>query len=221
MNKTIAWSHSVINSFDTCARRHYLTKVSKEVKDPPGPEMGEGLRVHGALQKRLEGKEPLPDNLSYCEPICDRIVRTNGKLLVEAKLTINAQFQPCGWWDKGAWCRSVIDVGLLGPRTAVVADWKTGKRKPDNDQLELFAGITFAHYPFLEEVHTSFIWLKDRKLDSQLFTRGQVGTIWNNFLPRVKRLALAYQENVWRPNPSGLCGKWCPVSQKHCEFGRP
>jgi hypothetical protein len=220
-DKQIAWSHTVLNSFETCARRHYLTKVSKEVADPPSENMAEGRRVHTALQLRLENRSPLPPDLAWTEKMCVLLTRQQGEIIVEKKLAISASFQPSKWSrDPSTWCRCIIDIGVIGARKAVVADWKTGRRKPDNDQLELFAGVTFAHYPHLEEVTTAFLWLQDKKIDVELFTRGQVGAIWSKFLPRVKKLELAHQENVWRPTPSGLCGEWCPVTRKHCEHGR-
>jgi hypothetical protein len=212
------WSHSALSAYETCGRQYYLTKVSKEVYEPPSDAINWGRTAHEALQRRLDLNQPLPESLGYCEPLCKLLTRQQGKLIVEEKLAINASFSKVKWMAKDVWCRSVIDVGVIGTRTAVVADWKTGKRKPESDQLELFAGVVMACYPYLEEVHTAFIWLPDRKVDSEKFTRAQVQDVWNNFLPRVLRYQEAHISNKWQPKPSGLCKKWCPVSQRHCEF---
>jgi hypothetical protein len=146
----------------------------------------------------------------------------HGQRLIEHRLAIDASFQPCAYFDKKVqvWCRTQLDVGLIGTNKAVVIDWKTGKRKPDSEQLMHAAAMVFAHFPFLEEVHVAFVWLPDRKLDSDKFTREQVSQIWNVFLPRVRRLEIAHETNRWQAKPSGLCGKWCPVTRQHCEYGR-
>jgi hypothetical protein len=219
--KPIAWSYSVLDSFETCPRRHNLTKVSKVVQqDPPSQEVQWGRDVHKAIELRLEGKAPLPPAMAHYEGMLKLLTSKHGKRLNESKFAINQNFQPCGWRDPLTWCRVIIDTGLVGTTTAFMADWKTGKRKPNSDQLKLCAAVGFAQYPYLESIHTAFIWLKDKKIDSEMFTRQQVDSIWNEFLPRVKRLELAHQTNTWQPKPSGLCGKWCPVTKQHCEFGR-
>lgn len=225
--KPFAWSHSALTSFETCARRHYLTKVTKEVRDPPGPALHEGRRVHTVLQQRLDGTAPLPADLAYCEGVCNLITRQHGQRLVEQQFAIDKSFRPlrkadgsCDWFSKLVWCRSIVDVGIIGTNSAIVADWKTGKRKPDNDQLALFAAVCFAHYPFLEEVHTVFVWLQDHKVDSQKFTREQIPQIWQEFLPRIQRFELAFSQGTWAAKPSGLCGAYCPVTKVHCEYGK-
>jgi hypothetical protein len=51
-----------------------------------------------------------------------------------------------------------------------------------------------------------------------MFTREQLPEIWNEFLPRLSRVAAAYEDDKWLPKPSGLCKNWCPVGQSLCEF---
>lgn len=218
--KPIAWSHSALNSFETCPRRHYLTRVTKIVGDPPSEHTQWGRDVHKALEQRLDGKAALPAHLEHYEPLIQKLTSKHGKRLNEAKFAVDKNFKPCGWRDPATWCRVIVDTGIVGTTSAFLGDWKTGNRKPDSDQLKLSAAVGFAHYPYLETIHTAFIWLKEKKLDSEMFTHEQVQDIWNEFLPRVKRLELAHQTNTWGPKPSGLCGKWCPVTKQHCEFGR-
>lgn len=133
-------------------------------------------------------------------------------------MAINKYFKPCKWMANDVWCRGVIDIGVVGSKKAVVMDWKTGKRRPDSDQLELFAGMVFAHYPYIEEVKTGFIWLNSREIDTDEFHRDDRDQIWSNFLPRVKRMQRSHDEDKWMPNPSGLCKNWCPVGNKLCEY---
>lgn len=215
-----AWSYTALTQFETCGLQHYLIKVSKLVKDPPSEAVQWGRAAHKALENRLDKSEALPEGLSWLEPVAQLLMGQHGRRIVEEKLAIDEAFNPCGWFDSRTWCRAAIDFGLIGEKKALFLDWKTGSRKPDLDQMKLFAAMGFIHYPFLEEIHTAYVWLKEKKIDTEKFDRLAVGDLWSGFLPRVKRLQLAHEQNQWTPKPSGLCGKWCPVTKAHCQFGR-
>jgi len=133
-------------------------------------------------------------------------------------LALNKHFQPTKWMAKDVWVRGIIDLGVVGSKEALLLDWKTGKHRPDSYQLMLFAAFAFAFYPWIDRVTTGFIWLKDSKFDKETFTRDQVTEIWNEFLPRIKRLELAFSDDRWQAKPSGLCKNWCPVGRNLCEF---
>lgn len=218
MTKPVAWSHSALNSYETCPRRHYLTKVSKEVPDPPGATATHGLTVHKAFEARLRERTPLPPTLEQFDSFVTILLRKQGELLVEQQWAIDRSFRPVAWFDKSVWCRAVIDAGKVQGERAVLFDWKTGKRKMDSDQLKLSAGMAFARFPQVQTVVTGFVWLGAQKLDQETYHRAQVGDIWGTFLPRVARLEVATQENRWEPRPSGLCRNYCPVPKNRCEF---
>jgi hypothetical protein len=182
-----------------------------------GEEAKWGLKVHEHLAKRLQDKVPLPESCAGYEPIVASLENKRGICLVEQQLALNSKFEPTGWFAKDAWVRIVLDVGLVDNDRAALFDYKTGKRKPDNDQLELFSAVGFAHYPAVQQVQTAFIWLQDKKLDKQVFSRGQASEIWARFLPRVRRLELAFEQDNWPKRPSGLCRKHCPVGRGLCE----
>lgn len=220
MKKSVAWSHSALDAFETCPKRYFHTRVKKDVSDPPSAEVNWGRDVHKAMEKRLKDGTPLPTSLQRLEPLALQVLSKPGKRIIEGQLAINSSFAPTKWFDQDAWCRAVVDCGVVGEGKAVLLDWKTGKRKPDSDQLKLSAAIAFSHYPYVRTVYTSFVWLKDSKLDTEVYYREQTGEIWSSYLPRVKRLEIAYAEEKWPPKPSGLCGKWCPVTKQQCDFGR-
>lgn len=94
----------------------------------------------------------------------------------------------------------------------------TGKVKTDGDQLKLFAAAAFAQYPHVNTVSTGYIWLAHDKLTRRDFTRDEVPVIWQEFIPRIRRMELAQEKDNWPPNPSGLCKAWCPVGKKLCDF---
>ena len=211
----LTWTTSSLDAFDTCPRRYYLVRVAKKVKEPPSEASEWGDRVHTILEKALLLGDPLPEYLAGMQGTIDFLRARPGELKAEFKLAVDASFQPADW--NAAWCRCIIDVGVIGDAKAVLIDWKTGKRKP-SDQLALYAAHVFAHHPGIAQVDTAFAWLKEGKVDKALFTRQQIPEIWGKFLPRVRRLEIAYEKDAWPARPSGLCRKWCPVGKSLCEY---
>lgn len=213
-----AWSFTAISAFETCPRQYKLMRVDKVVKEKQSEAMLWGNTVHKALEERIRDGKPLPKTLAGYESLAAKIAASKGEVLVEQKMTLNEDFEPTTWFAKDAWCRVILDVNVLGKRRAAVFDWKTGKRKPDLEQLKLFAGVTFAHYPEINEVDTGFIWLKENAIDREVFTRAQIGEIWGAFLPKVARLNSAFDTGRWPARPSGLCREYCSVGKSNCEF---
>ena len=138
-----------------------------------------------------------------------------------------------GWGNGRAWRRKLKSIRKVDtvPTQCIAVDSKdntflctekflithnTGKRKLDGRQLKLFAALMFALHPELEQVNTGYIWLKDTKMDKNMYLREHVPELWGTFTPAVARLERAHAENNWPPNPSGLCRKWCPVMS--CEY---
>jgi hypothetical protein len=213
------WSYSSLTAFETCPRRHYLTRVSKQVTDPPSEAIVWGNEVHKALELRIAEGTPLPASMVNYEPMVQKILsKSVGDVLTEKQLAITSSFQPAEWWGEDAWCRGVVDLTIVNGSTAVLLDWKTGKIKPDSDQLKLFAALIMAHLPEVTQAKTGFVWLKHGKVTAERYTREYLSEIWRAFSPRVKRLELAYQNDHWPAKPSGLCRAWCPVGRGHCEF---
>ena len=70
--------------------------------------------------------------------------------------TLTENLTPTTWWEKDAWLRSILDVLILFEDEAIVMDWKTGKRRPDFSQLEIFALQVFSHYPNIKKVQSTF-----------------------------------------------------------------
>ena len=215
---TRPWSYSALNAFETCPRRYQLTRVTKEVVEKQHEASIWGNRVHKHLEDYANKKANLPDNLKQYAKYVDKIFTYEGKRVVEQRMAIDNNFKPTKWMAKNVWCRGIIDIGVVGSKTAYLLDWKTGKRKPDSDQLKLFAALAFAHYPYIEKIVCGFIWLKESKFDKEIYTKDDIQDIWAEFLPRVDRLEIAFDEDKWQAKPSGLCRNWCPVGSKLCEF---
>ena len=142
---TLSHSFSSIKMYENCPKRYYHQRVTKEVKDTGSDATIYGERIHEALEHRLADKVELPTESEAYEPLCKSIEDMGGTLQVEQKLTLTENLTPTTWWEKDAWLRSILDVLILFDDKAIVMDWKTGKRRPDFSQLEMFALQVFSH----------------------------------------------------------------------------
>lgn len=218
MSKKFAWSYTALTGYESCPKQHYHLKVKKDIREAPSAAMLEGQAAHKALEERVRDLKPLPKKYSQYEKLCKKFDATDGDVLVEQKLALDQDLNPTEFFARDVWLRGVLDVGVLKGKIGKVFDWKTGKRKPDNEQMKLFAAITFATYKTLEVVDTTFVWLKDKTTDKQRFTKDDEQIIWREFEPRVETMNEAYETGYFPPRPSGLCRGWCPVHDcKHWE----
>lgn len=217
--KKPAWSYSSLTAFEQCPKRYYHTRVKKDVPDPPGEAAKWGTEVHKHLELRVTEQKPLPDSLQYLEPMMAKILATpSDEIYAEKQYCFDADFSPVTWFSKEAWCRSVIDLEVRKGDRALILDHKTGKRKPDSDQLRLFAAVKMTADKTINKVTTGFLWLKDNKIDKETYTRDDVAGIWQDYLARVARLEAAMLNDKWVPKPSGLCKAWCPVGKNRCSY---
>jgi len=215
----IAWSYSALASFETCSRRHMLTRVAKTVVEPESDAIKWGNRVHKALEDYLLRGTPLPEGMESYAKLADKIAEKaaepGAELSPERKIALSDSYKPVEYFARNVWVRGVLDVSLKKGANGLIADWKTGKIKPDSDQLKLFAALAFASDPELQTVNTVFLWVAEGKVTAERFVREDATGIWQEFLPRVARLQMAHQSNKWPARPSGLCAKWCPCLE--CE----
>lgn len=215
----VAWSHSVLDSFETCAFRHYQIKVAKKVVEGQSAEMAEGNNVHKALENRIKLGSPLPEQYAAYEKIATRLEKAavGGQIEAEQKMCLNQNYAPVSFFAKDAWVRAITDVTITKGANAFVGDYKTGKPKVDSSQLRLTAAVTFQTKPWINKITNTFLWLKTNTVTTEHFTRDDAPTIWREFAPKVQRLEIAYAENKWPKKPSGLCREWCPVPRHLCE----
>jgi CRISPR/Cas system-associated exonuclease Cas4 (RecB family) len=215
MTKKPAWTYSQLDSFETCPRKFYHTKVIRDVVEPPSIHTEWGSKVHTALENYVMHGTPLPEGMTQWESLMQKITALPGEKLPEQKFALDRNFEPADW--DNAWTRGIGDLVVLHKGKAAVLDYKTGKRKP-SEQLQLYAAYVFAHYPQIETVTTGFVWLKPKRLDWHTIRQADVPSLWQAFLPRVAKLESAYERDSWPARPSGLCNGWCPITS--CEFNK-
>jgi hypothetical protein len=208
-----AWTFSQLEKFETCPKQFYHVRVAKDIVEPQTEATLWGSKVHTAMEDRIRDGTPLPEGMEQWEGFAKKICAMPGEKLAEEKMALDKSFQPTDW--DNAWTRGIADMLIVHGNKAATLDYKTGKRKLTH-QLMLYAAYTFAYYPEVETVTTGFVWLRDKKIDRETFTRADIPTIWGTFLPKVRKLEAAYEKDKWMARPSGLCNGWCPV--RSCEF---
>jgi len=215
----LAHSYSSITLYENCPLRYYRQRILKDVVDGGGEASKHGERIHAFLENRLKGTD-LPQEIITYEPLCKSVERiaSSGELHVEKELVLNDNLTPTGWWDADAWLRSKLDVLVITGNDAVVMDWKTGKRKVDFFQMQIFAAQVFKHYPQVQRVTTSLVWLKTMEMDTERYDRADVNTVWAEIMKRIQRIHTSLEHDNWPAKPSGLC-RFCPA-RHDCDFAR-
>jgi len=216
----LAHSYSSIKMFENCPKRYYHQRITKEVTDTGSDATRHGERIHADLEHRLVNQKPLTYDTEQYEVLCQTIevLATGGELHAERQLCLNENLTPTSWYAKDAWLRSILDVLILKDNEAIVMDWKTGKRRPDFTQLQLFALQVFKHFPEIKSVKSSFVWLRDMEMDTEVFTVDKTNLMWADMLSRIERIQQSLDNDNWPAKPSGLCN-WCPA-KNICEYAK-
>jgi len=198
--------------YENCPYRYFRQRVTKDVVDEGGEASKYGERVHEYLEHRLKSNKLLPQDVAHYEPLCASVERiaTGGELLIEHELVLNENLTPTGWWDADAWLRSKLDILVINGELANVMDWKTGKRNADQFQMQLFAAQVFKHFPDVQVVKTSLVWLKTMEMDTETYRREQMNELWTDVMKRIQRIYTSLEHDNWPMRPSGLC-RFCPA----------
>ena len=215
------WSFSSLTKFESCPKQYQIVRVLKKVKEAPTEQTRWGEEVHLAMENRVRDGTPLPDTMAKWEATAAKIAGIRGTAYCEHEFAFDRNLELTDWKSPTAWCRGIIDVWIDGGDKAIAYDYKTGKVKPDLDQLKLFAAFIMQSNPKIQVVSTGFIWLAHNKVTIETFTRTQLAGIWEEFISRSLRLQASYDKDKWVPNPSGLCYGWCPAGKANCEFWSP
>jgi len=216
----LSHSYSSIKLYENCPLRYFRQRVVKDVIDEGGEASKHGERIHAFLENRLKENTVLPQEIAHYEPLCASVERISkgGELYIEQELVLSENLTPTGWWDADAWLRSKLDILVINGKVANVMDWKTGKRKADFFQMQLFAAQVFKHYPEVQSVRTSLVWLKDMAMDTETYHRGEVNAIWADIMKRIQRIYSSLEHDNWPAKPSGLC-RYCPA-RHDCDYAR-
>lgn len=229
-------SYSSISAYETCPKQFYHLRIAKDVKQEESKEMAWGNLVHKALENNIKYQRPLPENMVMYQWGLDVVAKRQADTALYAELdaAITEEFSATGFWDSDCWVRGKIDVLAMdeAQTKAMNGDWKTGKTKPNSQQLTLSTLLCFHSYPALEKVRTVFFWLPEqdprKRTTQKLFIRRDDGALqttddkgkqvtlsfeeaWEPFVNTIDQMKWSLQHDTWPAKPSGLCKAWCPV----------
>lgn len=210
----VAWSYSALTSFETCPWRYYKTKIEKSIVEPQTEATLWGNEVHKAMELRLKERKPLPEKMAQYEPIASKLEAKASECKTvgyEQKLALTRDLHETTFFAKDVWLRSILDLSMEKGTKAVIIDYKTGKKNPDSQQLQLSAAVYFATRPWIDTITNTFLWLQTGETTTEVFEREHAHKIWQEFIPRAKRLEAAVAQSTFPQRPSGLCRAWCPV----------
>lgn len=223
--KPFSWSFSAVDNFHTCGFKYYHQNVLKDVSDSTVYRT-EGQEVHKLMEHRLLHAKELPKHRAHWGRWVDELLadcdRTEWILRGEQKLAFTEDFEPCEYFDKvkKVWCRVVIDAMKVRGDLAIVRDWKTGRMKPDLDQILLYATAIFIHWPEVKRVQGGLVFLKEDVgphiprndcIYEVEITRPDLQPFWHRYIYKVNALRIAHQTGNWPAIPSGLCRNHCNV----------
>lgn len=223
----MALSYSRLSTFESCPRKFEYLYVLKSIKDEGSTATEYGTRVHSALEEYakvvtggaasvsteaapLDAMESRGGEAGKWFPLVDLICQKPGTKYFEHQMAITRDKTPCGWFDKDVWLRSIADVLVVAGKRAYCFDWKTGKKKENPTQMQLFAAMVFLQFPEVEEVVTSFVWLVANDTTNATYSRRYNDSLWAAIEPRLVRVQDAVDLGVFATKPSGLC-PWCPA----------
>jgi len=213
-----AWSHSRLKVFETCPAQ-YEGKFVEHLKEDEGEAAKWGERVHEDLEKAVRDGVPMPEATKPYEwavELGKKAQAVGARVEAEYKMGLTVDLKPCGFMDGNVWLRGKSDLSIIGNSVAAVWDYKTGKQRAGNTQLNIMAAMTFEHFP-VERVEAKFLWLQNKKQSGVSHNRKDLPALWEELIARAKRVERAHETGVFQPIPSWACN-YCPV--KTCRYNK-
>ena len=216
------WNHSTLNMFTTCPAQYHAVKVVKTAADAKGAEARYGDYVHKQFENRQKYAAILPPDLAHHEDYMQALAALPGERLIEGKLALNKDLQPCAFFARDVWVRAIIDFAAIDGDVARIVDYKTGKRLPSPDQMRLCSLIVFAAYKQVKKCSCTYYMTQlpeGQRLVTHSFHREESAKLWQKFVPNLVQYVAAFHTDIWQERQSGLCRGWCPVKQ--CAYWTP
>jgi len=207
------WSYSSLGLFQQCPKKYYHLRVIKDIQEPPTEAIMFGKEVHQAAEDYIGKGTPIPDKFKFIQPVLEILENMPGKKLVEYKMGLTKELEPCGFFDKEVWFRGVGDLIILDGDTASVIDYKTGasSKYADTKQLELMALAVFKHFPEVTKVRAGLAFVVCEDFVKAEYSVDNAPLFWIRWIEETDRLANAYKTDVWNPKPNFTCKKFCKV----------
>lgn len=208
--KPFSWSYSALTDYEGCparfaAKRFYCTTV-----EPPTEQTIWGERVHKAFEERIRDGKLFPEDFPTIYESWARVLeKLPGEKFFERKFAVRKNDYPCDFFDADVCGRGIIDLLVIDGDTAVIIDYKTGKKKDDETQLNLFAWFVVNEFDDrVKKIKSRYIWLKGNSTTGKELGYLDAKMVINQMAPRIEAMERAWNEENFPMCPSGLCG-WC------------
>lgn len=206
-----AHSYSNLNTYDTCPRKYEWQYVFKH-KEPKSDQQLWGIRVHEALERRVQYKAPLIgeyEQYEWCAKPILAMEAMGAAVLTECKFAVTKEGTTTEFFGKDVFLRGVTDVFIVGERTGQNIDYKTGRPKHDFNQLELCNLLAFAKFPQLEQIESRYLWLQAQKSTHRVMNRSDMPKVLDKWIPIIERVEGSITSGVFKEKPNGLCREYC------------
>jgi hypothetical protein len=211
--KPFVWTYTNLHCFgDTCEYRFFRTYIKKDIPYVESAEMRFGNEAHAALELRVGGGKPLPDNMRQWEPFAAALDGQNAK--VEVKLGITKEGRPTGFFDKDVAGRGKADVVIANGDTAILFDWKTGGSKYESSsELMLHSMMLKIANPHLTKISGAYVYLKENRVSTS-YDLTDFNSTWARTNNLVEDIQNRMMTGEWTKKKGPLCG-YCGVAD--CE----
>lgn len=223
MNEQFTHSHSTLKDFASCPHKYYRVKIAKDVTVDYGDrKQNWGTQVHEALEFAIKHGAPMPSNMVQYQHVVDKLTAFRPYVYSEKYLGMARDGSALPF--KGAWLRAIIDTLVVVPNagSAIMSDFKTGKRWLDWQQHDIGAVVVFANYPHVQKINASYQWLAEenpaKRVDKKVYYREELPQLRNELLPLIERVEWSSGSGIYPKKTSPLCA-YCPV--RDCEHWKP
>lgn len=160
-------SHTFLNDWENCPHKAFRKFIAKDLpRTPASKAMGWGIEVHSAFEVRIKHGTSFPESMSGYERIAAPLAALG--VCAELPAGIRSDGQPCDFFDRGVWLRGKLDCSYVWgndlPDSAILFDWKTGKRREEAAELRIHAVLLKALHPTLQKITAHYVWLQDNEV---------------------------------------------------------
>jgi hypothetical protein len=234
MSKTImALSHSRLSDYNQCPRKFQLKYIEKpdnfKVDDSDkSSHLVRGQNVHKALEKyvlkRVAGEQDIPPSslpeVENTKPYLDGVFKNFTKIIPEQQISVDSNYNQVDWFAKNSYYRAIFDLIAIGPESAKIDDYKTGKFK-DYDagptgygQLHLAACIGFGVMPNVQRIDTNYLFVDHRKIITRSFDRKVFPILKEHFDKEHQKVN---SEVNFDPVKNEYC-RYCEATKAQCPY---
>lgn len=229
----IALSHSRLSDFNQCPRKFklkYLDKAPNMNIDDASKNVHlvRGQNVHKALEKyvirRNAGEQNIaPSSLPEVEntvPYLSKLYNAGMQLIPEQQISVDSDYKAVDWFSKQSYWRAIFDLISLGPSTASIDDYKTGKFKEYDagpsgyGQLHLSALIGLSLMPQIEVLTAKYLYVDHKKTIEYKFTQNDLPKLRSHF--DAEHMKVNNEAN-FDPKKNQYCS-YCDATKAQCPY---